>query len=184
MILLEKYWELKMEIVNNFNVDDKIFIIRGIQVMIDRDLAELYQVQTGRLNEQVKRNIEKFPNDFMFELTNDEKNELIAKCDNLRKLKYNPSNIKVFTEQGVYMLATILKSKIATEVNISIMRTFTKLKNQSVPYFDIIKRLETLETDNKQTKELLEKVVQVVSNMQTLQNEAKDKTKKIGFINK
>jgi cell division protein FtsL len=71
--------------------------------MVDRDLAELYQVSTSRLNEQVKRNSEKFPSDFMFELTDNEKNELIAKCDNLQKLKFNPSKVKVFTEHGVYM---------------------------------------------------------------------------------
>ena len=115
---------------------------------MEKDLAELYEVQTGRLNEQVKRNIEKFPSDFMFELTDEEKNELIAKCDKLQSLKFPPSKTKAFTEQGVYMLATVLKSKIATEVNISIMRTFVKMKNQSVPYFDIIKRLEKLETED------------------------------------
>jgi flagellar biosynthesis protein FliP len=91
------------QVLNTIAVDDKIFIIRGIQVMVDRDLAELYQVSTSRLNEQVKRNSEKFPSDFMFELTDNEKNELIAKCDNLQKLKFNPSKVKVFTEHGVYM---------------------------------------------------------------------------------
>ncbi len=164
-------------------VNDKIFIIRGIQVMIDKDLAELYKVETRSLNQAVKRNIEKFPSDFMFELEEFEKDELITKCDKLRSLKFNPSKVKAFTEQGVYMLATVLKSKIATEVNISIMRTFTRLKNQSVPYYDIIKRLEALEVDNKDTKELLHKVVQVVSNIQDLQDEANEKTRKIGFIN-
>ncbi|MDD2697237.1 MAG: ORF6N domain-containing protein [Arcobacteraceae bacterium] len=168
-------------IVKNVLVDEKIFIIRGVQVMIDKDLAELYQVETRALNQAVKRNMEKFPQDFMFELNENEKNELITKCDNLQSLKFNPSKVKVFTEQGVYMLATVLKSSIATEVNIAIMRTFTRLKNLSVPYFDIIKRLEALETDNKETKELLQKVVQVVSSMQSLQNEAKEKTNPIGF---
>lgn len=80
------------------------------------------------------------------------------------------------------MLATVLKSKIATEVNIAIMRTFTKLKNQSVPYFDIVKRLEALEIDNKETKELLNKVIQVVSSMQEIQRDAEENTKRIGFI--
>ncbi len=174
--------DTKNKLITNIVVDDKIFIIRGIQVMIDKDLAELYQVQTSRLNEQVKRNIEKFPSDFMFELTNDEKNELIAKCDNLQKLKFNPSKIKVFTEHGVYMLSTVLKSKIATDVSLTIMRTFVKLKNQSVPYFDIIKRLEKLETNDKETTELLQKVVQVVSSMQSIHDEAKEGTKKIGFV--
>ena len=71
------------QILNNIVLDDKIFIIRGIQVMIDKDLAELYQVETRALNQAVKRNIEKFPSDLMFELTDSEKNELITKCDNL-----------------------------------------------------------------------------------------------------
>ncbi|WP_052294529.1 ORF6N domain-containing protein [Arcobacter nitrofigilis] len=75
--------------LSNIIVDDKIFIIRGIQVMIDRDLADLYQVETKRLNEQVKRNIKKFPNDFMFQLMDEEKNELVAKCDRLEKLKHS-----------------------------------------------------------------------------------------------
>lgn len=167
---------------NNLIVDDKIFIVRGIQVMIDRDLAELYQVETKVLNQAVKRNIENFPNDFMFELTDDEKNKLVTNCDRFQILKHSSSNPKVFTEQGVYMLATVLKSKIARQVNISIMRTFTKLKNQSVPYFDIIKRLEKLEVNDKETTELLKKVVQAVSIMQNIQDEAKDVTKKIGFV--
>lgn len=147
------------QILNNIALDDKIFIIRGIQVMIDKDLAELYQVETWALNQAVKRNIEKFPSDLMFELTESEKNELITKCDNLQKLKFNPSKVKVFIEHGVYMLSTVLKSKVATDVNLTIMRTFVRLKNQSVPYFDIIKRLEKLETNDKDTRELLQKVV-------------------------
>ncbi|MFA7091465.1 MAG: ORF6N domain-containing protein [Arcobacteraceae bacterium] len=170
-----------MNITSNLYIDEKIFIIRGMQVMLDRDLAELYAVETKRLNEQVKRNAERFPNDFMFQLTNKEIENLRSQnaTTNFNMIRSNPY---VFTEQGVYMLATVLKSKIAVEVNISIMRTFTKLKNLSVPYFDIIKRLEALETDNKQTQELLNKVVQVVSSMQTLQDEAKEETKKMGFI--
>jgi hypothetical protein len=174
--------EINNQVLNNIVVDDKIFIIRGIQVMVDRDLAELYQVETKVLNQAVKRNIENFPNDFIFELSNYEKNELVTNCDRFEILKHSSSNPKVFTEQGVYMLATILKSQIARQVNITIMRTFTKLKNQSVPYFDIIKRLEKLETNDKETRELLQKVVQVVSSMQNIQNEAKEGTKKIGFV--
>ena len=169
-----------MELIKN-QIDSKIFIIRGVQVMVDKDLAELYQVETKRLNEQVKRNIERFDNDFMFQLTNEELDILRSQnaTTNFNMIRSNPY---VFTEQGVYMLATVLKSGIAVDITKQIMRTFTKLKNQSVPYFDIIKRLEALETDNKETKELLNKVVQVVSNMQSLQSEAKENTNKIGFI--
>jgi hypothetical protein len=142
----------------------------------------LYHVETRALNQAVKRNLEKFPYDFMFELTEEEKNELITKCDKFQSLKFNPSKAKAFTEHGVYMLSTVLKSKVATDVSLSIMRTFVRLKNQAVPYFDIIKRLESLETSDKETRELLSKVVQVVSNMQDIQNEAKEGTNKIGFV--
>lgn len=179
------YKENKMEktnqILNNIVLDDKIFIIRGIQVMIDKDLAELYQVETKRLNEQVKRNIERFDSDFMFQLTDDEFENLRSQnaTTNFNMIRNNPY---VFTEQGVYMLATVLKSGVAVEVTKQIMRTFVKLKNQSVPYFDIIKRLEKLETNDKDTRELLQKVVQVVSSMQNIQDEAKEGIKKIGFV--
>lgn len=92
------------------------------------------------------------------------------------------NNFYVFTEQGVYMLATVLKSGVAVEVTKQIMRTFVRLKNQSVPYFDIIKRLEKLETNDKDTRELLQKVVQVVSSMQNIQEEAKEGIEKIVFL--
>ena len=168
-------------ILDDIAVDNRIFTIRGIQVMIDKDLAELYQVQTKRLNEQVKRNIDKFPSDFMFQLTNSELENLRSHfaTTNFSMIRNNPY---AFTEHGVYMLSAVLKSEVATNVSLSIMRTFIKLKNQSVPYFDIIKRLEALETNNNATKDLLNKVVQVVSNMQVIQDEAKENTKKIGFI--
>lgn len=92
------------------------------------------------------------------------------------------NNPYIFTEQGVYMLATVLKSGVAVEVTKQIMRTFVRLKNQSMPYFDIIKRLEKLETNDKDTRELLQKVVQVVSSMQNIQDEAKEQIKKVGFV--
>lgn len=174
--------ENNSKLINNMNIDDKIFIIRGMQVMIDKDLAELYNVETKRLNEQVKRNIEKFPNDFMYQLTNEEKSELVAKCDRFKNLKHSTTNPYVFTEHGVYMLSTVLKSKVATEVSLTIMRTFVKLKNQSVPYFDIIKRIEKLEAEDKKTKELLSKIVDIVTSIQDIQDEANEGTKKVGFI--
>ena len=169
------------QIINNVLLDDKIFIIRGIQVMIDKDLAELYQVETKRLNEQVKRNIERFDRDFMFQLSDDEFEKLRSQnaTTNFNMIRNNPY---VFTEQGVYMLATVLKSGVAVEVTKQIMRTFVRLKNQSVPYFDIIKRLEKIETNDKDTRELLQKVVQVVTSMQSIYDEANEGTKKIGFV--
>ena len=116
------------ELVKIENIQDKIFTIRGLQVMLDRDLAELYGVETKRINEAVKNNPDKFPDDFMFQLNEEEFEILKSKFStaNFSKTRVLP---KVFTEQGVYMLATILKSKVATQTTIAIMRTFTKMKH-------------------------------------------------------
>jgi hypothetical protein len=93
-----------MELINNKDLQSKIFTIRGIQVMLDRDLAELFNVEVKRLNEQVKRNIERFPENFRFSLIDHEKNELVAICDRFKSLKYSSNNSFAFTEQGVAML--------------------------------------------------------------------------------
>lgn len=128
------------------DITNKIYTIRNIQVMLDSDLAELYQVETKRINEAVKRNDVKFPNDLIFELTKDEVENLRSQNatfrESLKGRKYLP---KVFTEQGVYMLATVLKSKVATEVTLSIMRTFTQMKNFITNNASIFNRLETIE---------------------------------------
>ena len=111
------------------NIENKILVIRGQQVMLDRDLAELYGVETKRLNEQVKRNIERFPEDFMFSLNKTEKDEVVAICDHLQALKFSPSLPFAFTEQGVAMLSSVLKSQKAVEVNIQIMRAFVSMRH-------------------------------------------------------
>ncbi len=111
------------------NIENKILVIRGQQVMLDRDLAELYGVETKRLNEQVKRNIERFPEDFMFSLSKSEKDEVVANCDHLRALKFSPTLPFAFTEQGVAMLSSVLKSQKAVEVNITIMRAFVAMRH-------------------------------------------------------
>lgn len=110
-------------------IQDKIILLRGKQIMVDRDLAELYGVETKRLNEQVKRNIERFPEDFMFQLDSSEKNELVAKCDRLKVLKHSGTLPHAFTEQGVAMLSSVLKSQTAVEVNIQIMRAFVSMRH-------------------------------------------------------
>ncbi len=97
-------------LVKQDNIESKIYIIRDQRVMIDADLANLYGVTTSRLNEQIKRNINRFPSDFMFCLTPDEKSEVVAKCDNLKNIKYSKYLPKVFTEHGTLMLANVLKS--------------------------------------------------------------------------
>ncbi|MEA1986673.1 MAG: ORF6N domain-containing protein, partial [Candidatus Marinimicrobia bacterium] len=96
--------------IDNKQIKNKIFTIRGVQVMLDSDLATLYGVQTRILNQAVKRNIERFPEIFRFQLFEKEKQEVITNCDNLKKLKFSPTLPYVFTEQGVAMLSAVLKS--------------------------------------------------------------------------
>jgi len=126
-------------------VMSKILLIRGKKVMIDRDLAELYGVPTKRLNEQVKRNIKRFPEDFMFQLTAEEKEEVVANCDHLKALKYSPVLPHVFTEYGAVMLASVLNSERAIEVNIQIVRIFTQMREMLLTHKDILLKLEQLE---------------------------------------
>lgn len=127
-------------------VMSKILLIRGKKVMIDRDLAELYGVPTKRLNEQVKRNIKRFPEDFMFQLTEEEKEEVVAKCDHLNTLKYSPVLPNVFTEYGAVMLASVLNSDRAIEVNIQIVRIFTQMREMLITNQEILLKLELLES--------------------------------------
>lgn len=111
-------------------IEDKIYDIRGVRVMLDFDLAEMYEIETRRLKEQVKRNFERFPPDFMFQLSKEEWKELVAKCDNFlpENIKYSPVPPLAFTQEGVAMLSGILRSPIAIQVNINIMRTFVRMR--------------------------------------------------------
>lgn len=107
---------------------NKILFIRDLKVMLDGDLANLFGVTTKRLNEQVKRNIKRFPEDFMIQLTGNEKAQVVANCDHLRKLKYSPHLPFAFTEHGVVMLASVLNSERAILINIQIVRIFNKMR--------------------------------------------------------
>jgi len=121
-----------MELQNELKVADlpeeiilsKILLIRGLKVMIDTDLAELYGVTTKRMNEQVKRNIQHFPLDFMFRLTEQENEEVVANCDHLQKIKYSPYLPYAFREHGAVMLASVLNSERAIKVNVQIYINF------------------------------------------------------------
>lgn len=126
-------------------IGEMIFHIRGQKVMIDHDLAKLYGVKTYRLNEQVKRNMKRFPDDFLFKINNKEKHELIANCDRLQSLKHSTSNPYAFTEHGILMLSSVLNSDRAIEVNIQIMRTFAKLRELMLVHKDLRTKIEKLE---------------------------------------
>ena len=119
-----------MDIVRYNAAEDKIIVLRGIPVLLDSDVAELYGVETMRINEAVKNNPDKFPQGYIFELSKEEKKEVIEIFDN-PKIKFSPSLPKAFTEKGLYMLATILKSKKAVETTIDIIETFTRMRELS-----------------------------------------------------
>lgn len=124
-------------------IESKIYLIRGHKVMIDRDLAEMYGVETRVLNQAVRRNIDRFPGDFMFTLTRDEIMNLSQIVISSR-IKHAP-NVFVFTEQGVAMLSSVLNSERAVQVNIAIMRAFVKLRAMIASHKDLAKRLDDLE---------------------------------------
>ncbi len=109
--------------------------------MIDKDIADLYGVPTKRLNEQVKLNIKRFPEDFMFQLTPEEMDEVVANCDHLKNLKFSPNMPYVFTEQGAVMLESVLSSDRAIEVNIQIVRIFTQMREVLASNKDILVKL-------------------------------------------
>jgi hypothetical protein len=129
------------------NIVERIFFIRGMKVLCDFDLASLYGVQTRVLKQQVRRNIERFPGDFMFNLTHTEWSELITNCDKLpSKVRHLPGPPLAFTEQGIAMLSSVLRSKQAIRVNIAIMRAFVQLRLLIDTNKEIEKRMDELES--------------------------------------
>lgn len=126
-------------------VERASLIIRGQKVLLDGDLAALYDVSVSRLNQAVKRNIDRFPDDFMFQLTPAEKAEVVTNCDHLRRLKFSANCPYAFTQEGVAMLSSVLHSPRAIAVNIQIMRAFVRLREMLASNADLAHRLEALE---------------------------------------
>ena len=153
-------------------IQNKIFEIRGQRVMLDYNLAELYEVETRALKQAVKRNMNRFPSDFMFELTKSEWQELITVCDNLpQNLKFSPATPFAFTEQGVAMLSSILRSPKAIEVNISIMRAFVVLRQYALGYAELNRKLEEfmIET-NMQFSDIYQALTELASQREREEN--------------
>jgi len=149
-----------MNIIKTEEIHSKIFTIRGKQVMLDRDLAVLYDVQTKVLNQAVKRNKERFPENFSFQLTLSEKYELVTNCDRLTNLKHASVNPFVFTEQGVAMLSAILRSETAIQVSIQIMETFVEMRNEIVSNAEMFNRLLILENKLVESDKTVNKILQ------------------------
>lgn len=150
--------------VSDEKIERIIYLIRGQKIILDADLAELYQVPTKALNQAVKRNARRFPSDFMFRLTKEEKRELVTNCDRLRRLKHSSSMPRVFTEQGVAMLSSVLNSERAIQVNIMIMRAFVRLRQMIAEDAGLRRRLDTLERKyDSQFKVVFEAIRQLMA---------------------
>lgn len=149
-------------------IQNKIFEVRGYRVMLDFHLAELYQVETRALKQAVKRNLDRFPSDFMFELTRQESDSVInlGVSQNVIPPGYNvgTSFIMAFSEQGVAMLSSVLRSKTAVQVNISIMRAFVLMRQMVMGYEELLKRIEELEeSTDAQFSEIYQALTQLLS---------------------
>ena len=132
-------------VVSRKQIEQTILVIRGHRVMLDTDLADLYGVTTKRLNEQIKRNRNRFPVDFMFQLTSTEKAKVVANCDHLKKLKFSPVRPFAFTEHGAVMVASVLNSKRAIEVSIYVVRAFVALREMLGAHSELAQKLSELE---------------------------------------
>jgi hypothetical protein len=158
-------------------IASKIYLIRDVKVMLDSDLAELYQVETRRLNEQVKRNLTRFPEDFMFQLTDEEFENLksqfaTSSWGGRRKAPF------VFTEHGVLMLSSVLNSERAIEVNIKIMRVYTKIKEMLLTHKDLLLKMEEME---KKVTGQEDKILQIFNYLKQFIQEQKTPRKEVGY---
>ena len=148
------------EIISYSQVEEKILNIRGQNVLLDRDVADLYDVTTKEVNQAVKNNPSKFPDGYIIKLNSQEKNELVKNFDHFNTLKHSTSMPSAFTEKGLYMLATILKSPKATQTTIAIVETFAKMRELS----RTIAQLSTSEETNQQ-KALMQKSGEILANV-------------------
>ena len=160
---------------------NRIYLVRGQKIMLDEDLAEMYKVETRRLNEQVKRNINRFPKDFMFTLTQKEYENLksqnaTSSWGGRRKLP------NAFTEQGVAMLSGVLNSDVAIAVNIRIIRVFTKLREYTLTHKEILLQLTRLEKEVKGNSRDIENIFMVLKELIEKQHKPMPPRRKIGFI--
>ena len=160
-------------------IGQRIFLIRGHKVMVDIDLAKLYGVKTKVLNQAVRRNIGRFPDDFMFILSESEKNELVTNCDQFKTQKHSYSLPYVFTEQGVAMLSTVLNSERAIQVNIAIMRAFVKLRQILSTHKELAQKFTELEGRVDQHDKTITAIFDAIKQLMMPPDKPK---KKMGFV--
>jgi hypothetical protein len=170
----------KAIIITEKTIESKIYFIRGQKVMMDADLAEMYGVETKRLKEQVKRNLDRFPEDFMFELTAKEAEDFSRSQFATLKRGYNIKYLPyAFTEHGVLMLSSVLRSEQATAVNIRIMRVYSKMKELLTLNKDILLKLEKLERSSDKHDKEIQLIFSYIKKL--IEQPVKEKTTRIGF---
>ena len=162
-------------------IEQRILLIRGQKVILDADLAVLYGTTTKRLNEQVKRNQGRFPEDFMFQLTKKEKAEVVAICDHLAKLKFSPVLPNAFTEHGAIMVASVLNTKRAIQVSVFVVRAFVKLREMLSTHKELAHKLAELERKLQNHDESIRSLVVAIRQLMT-PSEPQPPTKRIGFL--
>lgn len=161
----------------------RILLIRGQRVMVDADLAGLYGVPTKRLNEQVKRNPARFPADFMFQLTDTEKQEVVANCDHLNKLKFSKGLPFAFTEHGAIQAANVLNSPQAVEVGVYVVRAFVRLRELLASNKELAQRLEELEQRIEQKLDSHDQAITgLIKTLRQMMATPEPKKRPIGFI--
>ncbi len=160
------------------DIAQRIYFIRGFKVMLDRDLAALYDVETKVLKQAVRRNIGRFPPDFMFELTKDENLSLRSQNVTLKRGQHSKYLPFAFTEQGVSMLSSVLRSERAVQVNIQIMRTFVKIRQMLQIHAEMKQELAELRSQMDERFQI------VFTILDKLVNEGEEEKRKIGFIEK
>ena len=161
-------------------IASKILHIRGEKVMIDSDIAALYGVTTKRLNQQVNRNIDRFPVNFMFELSAEEKNEVVANCNHLKNLKFSAFLPKVFTEHGVLMLANVLRSEEATAMSVQIIEIFVEMRQVFVEKLKIKLDIEEIKKKQFNHSQNIELVFNYLDELMGAKENKKPRTK-IGY---
>lgn len=173
------------DIIPASKIENRIMVIRDQSVILDRDLAELYGVETRALNQAVRRNIKRFPDDFMFRLNKKEKRELITNCDRFQTLKHSTVMPYAFTENGVAMLSSVLNSDKAIQINIQIMRVFNRFKRMYFAYDELKKMIHDLEQRQREDKRVLSDEIQQLSRILFLEVNRLEKLmkprKQIGF---
>jgi len=168
----------KRELMSTNDIERQIFLIRGHKVMVDRDLAALYRVPTKVLNQAVKRNRNRFPEGFMFLLTRQETDELVTNCDRFNSIKHSSTCPSAFTEYGVAMLSSVLRSARAIQINIQIIQTFIRLRQWALTHKELALKIAELENKSSIHDKHIQNIFEAIHE---LMNQPETPRRRIGF---